>query len=521
MGLEKNQLIVIGVVVILACAGVGAYLLLSDDSDGADLVFAVGNKDCYEPCWIADDQGYYSEFGVNVDTLTVSGGGKALEALLAGQADLAGFGSTPLVNCLNMNSTGDYVVVARWMGGESYAEMASTIFLGTDGKLHSYSLSYPTGSAGEVTVQTRDGARQVVMDPIKGNNVLIGLDMSTGYDAAVKKYCSSVGLTYAYSGEAAAATADIVMKQVEFALQVAALTQTNDVDGIIGGSYGLAAFAISNDVLLSIPDVAKYPSLESEASCCLIASMDAYVNKFDKIVGVLKALQKASCYIYGIEYTSEILSETYVKNAQAALTPAEKTALFGDSTASAHGYYYRTDACQAVADVFGYPFTVDVQRLSYDKYRWGLDFTLVDLKLIKNSYEIYKNADTIGKYRSVTALDYMTYFDGLALNEALKGAGGSSWDSDGWFRDATLYLSTPYTFTLTADSSVGISVYKDVVNATWTVQFLDGYGKNVAVTVDSLTLGGVAIPGGWTFDGTVLTFNNVINGNVVIKVTAI
>lgn len=520
MKLGRNQAIAICVVAIVLCAGIGVVWSYSQSSDNdTDLVFAVGNKDCYEPCWIADEMGYYTKNGVNVDTLTVSGGGKALEALLSGQADIAGFGSTPLVNCLNNNSSGDYVVLARWMGGESYAELASTIFKEND-ELFSYSLYYPNGSDDAVTVTLHDNSQKdVIMKPIKGSHMVIGLDITTGYDAALIKYCSAVGLTYAYEGDANAASADIIMKPVEFSLQVAALTQTHDVDGLVGGSYGLAAYFVSSDVILSSPNVEEYPSLESEATCCLIASADAYANKYDEIVGVLKALQEACCYIYGIDYTTDILTKEYVQNAQAELTDQEKQQLYGTTTASNEGYYYRTDACSLIADVFGYPFNVDVQRLSYDKYTWGLDFELVDMKIIKNSYNVY-SANDPAKYREVTGLDYMKYFDGLALSDALKDKNGtSSWDSNAWFIDASTYLCTEHSIKLSGDSNIS-SIYLDVDDGMWSAQFLDNNGKALNASILSLTMGGKELTEGWTYEDKVLRFQCVITDDVVISATS-
>lgn len=56
MKLGRNQAIAIIVVAVVLCAGVGVVWSYSQSSDkDTGLVFAVGNKDCYEPCWIADE----------------------------------------------------------------------------------------------------------------------------------------------------------------------------------------------------------------------------------------------------------------------------------------------------------------------------------------------------------------------------------------------------------------------------------------------------------------------------------
>ena len=528
MAIGKMQLAAIGAAAILVVAGLAILLTSSsDDSSKTDLVFASGNKDCYEPTWLAKELGYYTEFGVNVEMLTVSGGGKALEALLSGQADIAGFGSTPLVNLLNVNVSDQYVVLARWMGGESYAEMASNVKsrpgpnMGTE--YYAYSLQYPQGSVGTVPTLMSDGTtKQVKMDPIAGSHMVMGMDTTTGYYASLVSYCNAVGLTCKKEGDTGAESADILIKHREFSVQVASLVEGNDIDGLMGGSYGLAARAVSNNVILSKPDLDMYPSLESEATCVLAASADAYANKYDKIVGVLKAIQKASCYIYGIEYTTDILTPDVVAAKQAALSPTEKTALFGSSSPSeGRGLYYRTDACKRIADFFGYPFTTEVQRLSYDKYVWGLNFELVDMKLIKISYD---NVKASQNKRDLTGLDYMNYFDGRALYDALKGSNGSSsWNADRWFVDASTYFCTEYTITLGTHTSDITKIYVNVVNGLWNITFLDQYGKSVDVSIHTVTvtMGGVTIPdtAGWSYDASLtLTFERILTGNVIITV---
>lgn len=527
MELGKNQLIAIGIAAAVLIAGVSVWLVMSRDNSGADLVFAAGNKDCYEPTWIADELGYYSEFGVDVDMLTVSGGGKALEALLSGQADIAGFGSTPMVTCMNLNENDDYVILARWMGGESYAELATNI-TESGGKYYSYSLQYPEGTGDStVTVYRNDGSPvDVHMKSIRGSKMTVGMDTTTGYLNALISYCNAVGLECKQDGETTANT-DIVIKHVEFSLQVAMLTQ-GEINGIMGGSYGLAARAVSNNVILTKPDLEQYPSLESEATCVLVASAEAYANKYDKIVGVLKALQKACCYIYGIDYTTDILTIDRVIDEQtkmkADLTDAEFKAIFGDAvpTADDRGVYYRTSACKMIAEFFGYPFTTDVQRISYDSYFWGLDFGLADMKLVKSSYE-----NSSADLRDVAGIDYMNYFDGRALYDALKDKDGiSSWDPDAWFIDASTYFCTEYTITLADDPSITDikRIYIDVVNGIWNIVFINEYGKNVDASSATigLTIGGdVKNEGsGWSYDGNTLILELILSGDVVITVSA-
>ena len=521
MEMKRNQIIAVGVVAIVVIAAVAVVVMNNNGGNSGGnnaLVFANGNKDCYEPTWLADELGYYSEFGANVEMLTVSGGGKALEALRAGKADIAGFGSTPLANCLNTNDEDQFVILARWMGGDSYAEMATVV---KDGSV--YDFTYPEGDGtNKHTVTYYDGTtEEVTFKSMKG--MTIGMDTTTGYKAAITKYCTAAGLSVKFEGESGYDSADVKVKHVEFGNQVAALDKA-DVDAIMGGSYDLASYATIKKCVLSSPSYDRFPSLVSEATCVLVASKEAYAEKYDEIVGVLKALQKACCYIYGIEYEAGIyLDETTIKAKQAAMSETEKTKLFGENAVkSLNGFYYTTDACKRIADFFGAPFTVDVQKLSYDKYIWGLEFELSDMKIIEATY----NASSTGTsaFRSLDGIDYMGYFDGRALYDAMKDKDGvSSWDSANWYEDAAIYFYTLYHDGYTF--STGADTYKlswNVEDGEWILTLLKPNGQRYGeAAIASITMGnGVVDPAIYTYDATTsqIVLKCAVEGDVVVKI---
>ena len=519
--MKKNQIIAVAVAAVVLIAGIAVVAVSMNKKDsGHDLVFANGNNDCYEPTWIADQLGYYKEFGADVEMMTVTGGGKALEALQSGRADIAGYGSTPLANQLNKNADDDIVVLGRWMGGKNYSEFATLV---KDGK--TFDFDYPNGSTGTIEVTYFDGTKaDVEAKSIAGSGMTIGMDTTTGYKAALKSYCNVTGLTMATQGDAGYDTADIKVIHVEFGNQVAALDK-GDVDAIMGGSYDLAAYATLKNCVISSPSEDKYPTLVSEATCVLAATKEAYATKYSQIVGVLKALQKACCYIYGIEYVDGIyLDEQSVKDKQADLPQEKKDELFGkDATASLNGYYYSTDACRRIADFFGAPFDTDVQKLSYDKYVWGIDFELADMKIVEATYD---NSSTgTSSFRELSAIDYLNYFDGRALYDALKDKDGkSSWNSTSWYGDAAIYFDILYnhkhTFTTAADS-YRLSLY--VEGQEWTIGINNADGTGFGNGNITVTMSGDALPAtAFEYDGTtsVLTLHVPVTGNVVITAEA-
>jgi len=516
--MKKNQIIAIAIVAVVAIAGISIVAAnMINKKSGHDLVFANGNKDCYEPTWLADQLGYYSEFGADVEMLQVTGGGKALEALQSGRADIAGYGSTPLANQLNKNVDDNIIVLARWMGGKNYSEMATKVT--SDGKVYDYNdpegghtieVTYFDGTKANVTTKAMSGIK-------------IGMDTSTGYKAAITNYCKVTGLTLGFPGESGYESKDVRVVHVEFGNQVAAL-DNGEVDAIMGGSYDLAAYATLDKCVLSSPSDEKYPSLVSEASCVLAATKEAYATKYNQIVGVLKALQKACCFIYGIDYVDGIyLDETIIKDKQAAMSDEKKKELFGDAPISANGYYYTTDSCKRIADFFGAPFTTDVQRLSYDKYIWAIDYGLVDMKLVEATY----NASSTGtsSFRTLTSMDYLNYFDGRALYDAMKDSSGkSSWDMTSWYGDAPIYFDTlynhKYTFTTAADD---YKLFLDVVDQVWTITVAKANGTPYGAGTVTVTMGGAALPAeAFSYNSTtsVLELYVAVTGNIVVTVAA-
>lgn len=522
MDLKRNQIIAIAVVALVALAGIAVVASnMTDRSSGHDLVFANGNKDCYEPTWLADQLGYYEEFGANVEMLTVSGGGKALEALQSGKADIAGYGSTPLANQLNKNADDNIVVLGRWMGGKSYSEMATKV----DDSNKVYDFNFPTGNNPIDVTYFNGTVEHVTTKPLKGSHMTVGMDTTTGYKAALISYGKVADLSIGLPGEAGYDSADIKVVHVEFGNQVASL-DSGQVDAIMGGSYDLAAYATLNRCVITSPDDDKYPSLVSEATCVLAATKEAYATKYTQIVGVLKALQKACCYIYGLEYVDGILlNETTIKAGQDALTQAQKDTLFGkNAVKSFNGYYYTTDACKRIADFFGAPFTADVQRLSYDKYIWGIEFELIDMKIVETTYN--NSSSGTSSFRTLNSMDYMNYFDGRALYDALKDKDeNSSWDIKGWYNDAAIYFNTlyneKYTFTTAADT------YKlgwTVEDGEWVLKLAnkDGTGFGPVASL-SVTMGDYVLPAGvaYEYDATEseITLHAVVSDNIVVTAT--
>lgn len=106
--MDTKKWLAVIVVAVLAVAAVGIYFLWEKDDDSLKVVYL--NKGGYETIMVAQDKGFFNELDYDVEHLQVSGSGQdAVNALLAGSADIAVTGDGPAINTLH--AYGDDVVI--------------------------------------------------------------------------------------------------------------------------------------------------------------------------------------------------------------------------------------------------------------------------------------------------------------------------------------------------------------------------------------------------------------------------
>lgn len=117
--MNRNTMIAVavGVVAIIVIAGAAVALNNSNNSDDGKTYKIAVVKHNFEPLFIAEKLGYFSDEGVKVELVQASSGNDAMTNLTAGHVDLAGFGSDPFLKMID--SYGDsYKYIARWMMDE-------------------------------------------------------------------------------------------------------------------------------------------------------------------------------------------------------------------------------------------------------------------------------------------------------------------------------------------------------------------------------------------------------------------
>ena len=119
-------------VVLVLIASASAYFMLKDDGDDEpDLTIVYLNKNGYEVQIIAEEKGFFSQVGLDVEVKNVTGSGQdAVNAMLAGEADIAFTGEGPVATTMN-KYPGELVVLGGvttatggqvWVAGPEIAD---------------------------------------------------------------------------------------------------------------------------------------------------------------------------------------------------------------------------------------------------------------------------------------------------------------------------------------------------------------------------------------------------------------
>lgn len=109
--MERKGMMVIAVALVVLTAAAAVWYA-DRGQDDHDLSVVYLNKAGYETQMIADEKGFFSDAGVRIKNITVSGSGQdAVNVLLSGNADIAATGAGPAATTLNKHRD-EIVVVA-------------------------------------------------------------------------------------------------------------------------------------------------------------------------------------------------------------------------------------------------------------------------------------------------------------------------------------------------------------------------------------------------------------------------
>lgn len=264
---KKTRLLAVGAVAIVIAAALGAAYVLGSEDDSLSVVYL--NKSSYEALIVADKKGYFDELDFEVTKHLVTGSGQnAVDAMLAGSADIAATGEGPAINALN--KYGDKIVVL---------------------------CSYDINTGGHVWVaQERligngidvDGKEpQEIADQLKGSGYTVGVIQGSSTEAMFKQWCDSFGVTYnTMEGS------DLQLKYQDGQTLVTAFA-FDKVDILAGSQpYPTTAMTERNAVRFgSSEDIGVY------STCVLVTTKDMYENKTEQMKAFVGALKKSTDFM--------------------------------------------------------------------------------------------------------------------------------------------------------------------------------------------------------------------------------
>ncbi len=300
---EKNMKIAaIAVVAILVVAGIVAVVMNKNngESDEADIRIAFANSSGMQPMIYAYYAGLFDAEGVKVDATITKSSGPCVTAFISGNVDLTFTSPEPVFNVIN-----DGNIKGKYIGNSRLPGISSMHLLFTDEKVDTTKM-----------VKFADGTDSTVIDfasqaidadgNIKGK---IALHLASSYRTAWLGY---VELLYnggvVYGNEYAAGQINET--------QYKKLMNTSDQDIYIGcADYAAAAAATttgeallgigSNSAMAKAADEANEntgtdhwkimstPSLVDSGFATILATDEILENKFDAVVKVLRAIDKA------------------------------------------------------------------------------------------------------------------------------------------------------------------------------------------------------------------------------------
>jgi ABC-type nitrate/sulfonate/bicarbonate transport system substrate-binding protein len=322
-----SHLTVLLVATMFLGVSVSAYLVMNNEDH--DISVAWANKDCYEPFWIADALGFWTDEGVKVEGKIMNNGSECAAAVLSGNADMGGMGADPLLRMLRDDRGAS--LICRYQTGFSQSEFVARDG-GNNGKLSKSILNGFYDAEGILIDE--EGLKEYLNGAVKGARV--GMQLGTAYWSWFLGFLENIDLT----------ADDVTVVPLDFNVQVAALTN-KEVDIISGGSPNTEnALSLSSDnFMIKDPD----PTL---MSICLMASGKAVAGKADEIVKVLKGLQRACDFIN--EYPEE--------------------------------------AAKIIIDVYGRTWSIENQVKVFERSIWGLDLVDADIEALGRAGELINAA---------------------------------------------------------------------------------------------------------------------------------
>ena len=278
--MDTKKIIAILAVALIAFAGVGAYYLLQDDDD-ADLKVSYLKKSAYETHIIADQKGIFSNNGVNVESVPVSGSGSdSVNMLMTGVVDIAATGEGPVASAIK--EYGDDIVVLcgtnRYTGGQVW--VASPEMTGNRALV-----KFEGNNEASVKASFESAA-----DTLDGT-ILVGVQRSSTTESELKSWLKAMEISFNDFGETANKT--VTLKDIK-ANQLVSTMDAGEIH-IMAASQPYPDKAI--DSITGSYVIGSNADIDSYGLSVYITTKDIYIEKNAEIKRFVSALKDATDYM--------------------------------------------------------------------------------------------------------------------------------------------------------------------------------------------------------------------------------
>ena len=309
------KILAIGIVGILIVAG-AAYMLMSDSEEEGefDITLAFGNSSGWQPLLFAYHTGMFEAEGLNVTLKYAPSSKQSVEALMAGEADMAFSSPDPVFGVLNQPDL-DVVLVAnsrvpRISGATTLHQPGNALIAAAP-----YVQQY-TDDTKTLTGDSVVGLRNFVDAMVDGSgaprspNSKLALQVSSTYRSVwlgfvelLYKGGDAFGVSYPggqitpaqYEKMMDITDSSIYLDCVSYDLAAAAVMSNQAI--VAMGTQSSMFSAASNAVNPSTWDVASIATLVDSGMSTVLTTQDAFDNKYEAIIKVLRAYDKAGAFM--------------------------------------------------------------------------------------------------------------------------------------------------------------------------------------------------------------------------------
>ena len=321
METRTMRILAVGIVGMLVIAGV-AYVLMQDDEEETEITLAFGNSSGWQPLLYAYHAGLFEAEGVNVKVHTVASSGPSTAALLAGKADMAFTSPEPVFEALK-----DDVLKVKLVANSRVPRMNGmhALYGNTNADILSAGLvKQYEGDKTTAIVDSEAGLINFVKallnddGTLKSANSKVAVHAASshmavwlGYVELLYKGSMVYGIEYPGSQMTPAQytkltniNSDVYISCPDYATAAASVLTGKAYIGLgTSSAMSSAAGASANPAIWSIMSVT---SMIDGGFSTILVSEDAMENKYDAVIKVLRAYDKAGALMRDVSTSAMV-----------------------------------------------------------------------------------------------------------------------------------------------------------------------------------------------------------------------